>query len=46
MLFVMPLLIGFMTLRFPAGLGLYWIVSNVMQIIQMRLLQTKEAPIV
>ena len=46
MLFVMPLFIGFMTLRFPAGLGLYWIVSNVMQIIQMRLLQTKEAPVV
>ena len=46
MLFVMPLFIGFMTLRFPAGLGLYWIVSNVMQIIQMRLLQPKEAPIV
>lgn len=46
MLFVMPLFIGFMTLRFPAGLGIYWIVSNVMQIIQMRLLQPKEAPLV
>jgi len=39
MLFVMPLFIGYMTFNFPAGLGLYWVVSNLMQIIQQRFLQ-------
>jgi len=37
--FVMPLFIGYMTLHFPSGLGLYWVVSNLMQIIQQRFLQ-------
>lgn len=36
---VMPLFIGYMTLHFPSGLGLYWVVSNLMQIIQQRFLQ-------
>lgn len=39
MLLVMPLFIGYMTLNFPAGLGLYWVVSNLMQIVQQRFLQ-------
>ncbi len=43
--FVMPLFIGYMTLHFPAGLGLYWVVSNLMQIVQQRLLQRKELAI-
>lgn len=38
MLVIMPLFIGFMAWRFPAGLGLYWVVSNVIQIIQQRFL--------
>ncbi len=38
MLVVMPLFIGYMTLRFPAGLGLYWVVSNLVQIVQQRFL--------
>jgi len=38
MLMVMPFFIGFMTLRFPAGLGLYWVVSNLVQIVQQRFL--------
>lgn len=36
---VMPIFIGYMTLHFPAGLGLYWVVSNLMQIVQQRFLQ-------
>ncbi|WP_243638737.1 YidC/Oxa1 family membrane protein insertase [Lucifera butyrica] len=44
MLLVMPFFIGFMTLRFPAGLGLYWVVSNLVQILQQRFLyRTQEA---
>jgi len=35
----MPLFIGYMTLTFPAGLGLYWVVSNLAKIVQQRLLQ-------
>jgi YidC/Oxa1 family membrane protein insertase len=30
----MPLFIGYITISFPAGLGLYWVVSNVVQIVQ------------
>jgi len=29
----MPLMFGFLSLSFPAGLGLYWAVSNVIGII-------------
>lgn len=39
MLLAMPFFIGYMTLNFPAGLGLYWVVSNLVQIVQQRLLQ-------
>lgn len=34
MLIFMPLFIGYITISFPAGLGLYWVVSNVVQIVQ------------
>ncbi len=34
MLMFMPLFIGYITITFPAGLGLYWVVSNVVQIAQ------------
>jgi len=30
----MPVFIGYMTMRFPAALGLYWVVSNLLQIAQ------------
>ena len=33
MLLMMPLMFGFLCLSFPAGLGLYWAVSNVIGII-------------
>lgn len=38
---MMPLVTGFMALHFPAGLGLYWVVSNLMQLLQQRLLKTQ-----
>lgn len=34
MLMFMPLFIGYITISFPAGLGLYWVISNVVQIAQ------------
>lgn len=34
MLIFMPLFIGYITISFPAGLGLYWVVSNLAQIAQ------------
>lgn len=35
-LLFMPFMIGYMTLKFPSGLGLYWVVGNIIQIIQQR----------
>ena len=34
MMIVMPLFIGFISLNFPAGLVLYWVTMNVVQIVQ------------
>lgn len=34
MVFLMPIMTGFFALRFPAGLGLYWIVTTVFSIVQ------------
>ena len=34
MLFMMPLMIGWMSLHFPSGLVIYWVVSNVYQFFQ------------
>lgn len=34
MLYFMPLFIGYISLSFPAGLVLYWVVMNIMQIAQ------------
>lgn len=44
MMMAMPFFIGYMTLNFPAGLGLYWVVSNLAQILQQRLFQ-KDKPV-
>ena len=33
-LFVMPLLMGFLTLNLSSGVGVYWITSSVMQSLQ------------
>jgi len=32
MLWVMPLMFAFITMQFPSGLALYWVISNVIQI--------------
>lgn len=42
---MMPLVTGFMALHFPAGLGLYWVVSNLMQLLQQRLIRRKTATV-
>ena len=34
MTYMMPIMMGVMTVSMPAGLGLYWIVGNIFQIIQ------------
>ncbi|SHJ79637.1 YidC/Oxa1 family membrane protein insertase [Propionispora hippei DSM 15287] len=34
MMIFMPLFIGYITITFPAGLGIYWVVSNLIQIAQ------------
>lgn len=34
MLYVMPVFIGWLTIKFPSGLGLYWVVSNIVSAIQ------------
>lgn len=34
MLIFMPAFIGYITITFPAGLGIYWVVSNSVQIVQ------------
>lgn len=38
MLLVMPFVIGYMAMKFPSGLGLYWVAGNIIQIVQQRLL--------
>ena len=42
MLYFMPLFIGYISLKFPAGLVLYWVVMNIMQIGQQFLLDRKK----
>lgn len=41
MLYFMPIFIGYISLKFPAGLVLYWVVMNIMQIGQQFLLDRK-----
>lgn len=38
MLYFMPLFIGYISISFPAGLVLYWVVMNIMQILQQLLM--------
>jgi len=33
MLIMMPALFAFMTLSFPSGLALYWVISNIISIV-------------
>lgn len=43
MLMFMPIFIGYITITFPAGLGIYWVVSNMVQIIQQWFMYRKPA---
>lgn len=43
MLYVMPLFIGYISLTFPAGLVLYWVIMNIMQIGQQFLMERAAA---
>ena len=44
MLYGMPLFIGFITYRFPAGLGLYWVMTNVVGAIQQYFINRQPLP--
>lgn len=44
MLAIMPLMIGFFTWQFPAALGLYWIFSNILTIVQTYFTKGIKAP--
>jgi YidC/Oxa1 family membrane protein insertase len=41
MLYFMPIFIGYISFKFPAGLVLYWVVMNVMQIAQQAIMTKK-----
>ncbi|MGE5509422.1 MAG: YidC/Oxa1 family membrane protein insertase [Chitinophagales bacterium] len=43
MMAFMPLLIGYVSIRFPAGLALYWVVGNLLAIAQQYLMNRKLA---
>lgn len=43
MLVFMPLFIGYISLTFPGGLVLYWVVSNIIQIVQQWMMYRKPA---
>lgn len=43
MLYFMPIFIGYISFTFPAGLVLYWVVMNIMQIGQQALMNNKNA---
>ena len=32
--YIMPLFIGYISLNFPSGLVIYWVISNVFQLVQ------------
>lgn len=44
MLYVMPLLIGFISMGFPAGIALYWVAQNVFTFLQQFIMLRKPAP--
>jgi len=45
MLYAMPLMIGFFTYSLPSGLGLYWVVSNVVGMAQQYVINKQPLPI-
>lgn len=43
MLYVMPLFVGYISCKMPAGVGLYWVVSSIFQIVQQSMMNMKAA---
>jgi YidC/Oxa1 family membrane protein insertase len=46
MLWMMPLMLGFLSLSFPSGLALYWVVSNLIGVILQGLMTRDWSPLV
>ncbi|PKM80449.1 MAG: hypothetical protein CVU89_13885 [Firmicutes bacterium HGW-Firmicutes-14] len=46
MLYAMPLFIGFITYKLPSGLGLYWVVTNIVGAIQQYFINKQPLPVV
>lgn len=46
MLYVMPLFIGFITYSMPSGLGLYWVVTNIVGTAQQYFINKQPLPVV
>lgn len=44
MLYAMPLFIGFLTYKLPSGLGLYWVVTNIVGAIQQYFINKQPLP--
>lgn len=44
MRYMLPLMSGYFTFVLPAGVGLYWIISNIVQIIQQQIINRKLKP--
>ena len=45
MLYVMPLFIGFITYKLPSGLGLYWVVTNIVGTLQQYFINKQPIPV-
>jgi YidC/Oxa1 family membrane protein insertase len=41
---ISPLMIGFVSWTLPAGLGLYWIINNILTYVQQLIMQRGKAP--
>lgn len=46
MLYVMPIFIGFITYKLPSGLGLYWVVTNIVGALQQYFINKQPMPVV
>jgi len=42
MMVIMPLMMGFFTVTMPAGVGLYWIVSNLFRLVQQLIMNARQ----
>ncbi|MDR1913049.1 MAG: YidC/Oxa1 family membrane protein insertase [Clostridiales bacterium] len=42
MMFAMPLMMGFFTINYPIGVGIYWITSSIFQVVQQYLMNRQD----